>query len=57
MVCGFDVYHDAKQSRAVGAFVSSFNEGFTRYSSSVELHENNEEISPSFYQHVVKSLK
>ena len=57
MVCGFDVYHDRKQSKAVGAFVASLNPSFTRYYSSVDLHKNNEEISPSFKQHMLRALQ
>jgi len=57
MVCGFDVYHDKKQSKSVGRFVASMNPSFTRYYSSVDLHSDNEEISPSFMQHMEKSLK
>lgn len=57
MVCGYDTYHDAKQSKAVGAFVASVNPAFTRFFSSVEAHQNNEEISPSFHQHMLNALK
>ena len=57
MVVGFDVYHDKKQSRSVGGFVASMNPSFTRYYSSVDLHKNNEEISPSFMLHMEKALK
>ena len=57
MVCGYDTYHDAKQRKVVGAFVASTNKGFTRYCSSVKIHENNEEISPSFKDHVIGALR
>lgn len=57
MVCGYDTYHDAKQKRAVGAFVASINKTFTRYFSSAAIHDNNEEISGSFYNHMIKALK
>ena len=57
MVVGYDTYHDARQSRAVGAFVASLNPSFTRYNSSVAVHRNNEEISPSFREHMLNSLK
>jgi hypothetical protein len=57
MVCGYDTYHDARQRKAVGAFVASFNQNFTRYVSSVQIHENNEEISPSFQTHMLKCLR
>ena len=57
MVCGYDTYHDARQRKAVGAFVASFNQNFTRYVSSVQIHENNEEISPSFQAHMMKCLR
>ena len=54
---GCDTYHDAKQSRAVGAFVASINRTFTRYVSSVIKHENNEEISTSFNKHFSDCVK
>ena len=57
MVCGYDTYHDAKQSKAVGAFLGSINRNFSRYSSSVKIHESNEEISPSFKDHMKNALK
>lgn len=57
MVCGYDAYHDAKQSKAVGAFIASINPSFSRYSSSVKIHESNEEISPSFKDHLKTALK
>ena len=57
MVIGYDTYHDAKQRKAVGAFVASVNESFTRYVSSVKIHENNEEISPSFNTHLQECTK
>lgn len=57
MVCGYDTYHDAKQTRAVGAFVASVNPSFTRFYSSVEIHRDNSEISPSFRQHMLNALK
>jgi len=57
MVIGCDTYHDAKQSRAVGAFVASINRTFTRYVSSVIKHENNEEISTSFNKHFSDCVK
>lgn len=57
MVIGYDTYHDARQRKAVGAFVASLNQHFTKYYSSVKIHENNEEISPSFKDHLLGSLK
>jgi len=57
MVIGYDTYHDAKQNRAVGAFVASINDSFTRYASSVKVHENNEELSPNFNYHFQKCLE
>jgi len=57
MVCGYDTYHDARQRKAVGAFVASINCSFTRYASNVSIHENNEEISPSFNGHLMKVLR
>lgn len=57
MVCGYDTYHDARQRRAVGAFVASLNPSFTRYVSSVTIHDNNEEISPNYSFHMVKCLR
>lgn len=57
MIAGYDTYHDARQQKAVGAFVASVNKTFTRYHSSVMTHENNEEISPSFRAHTLKSLR
>merc|ERR1712071_668477 len=57
VVIGYDTYHDGKQSKAVGAFVASINESFTRYVSSVLLHENNEEISPNFRVHFNNCMK
>jgi ubiquitin len=41
MVCGYDTYHDAKPRKAVGAFVASINKDFTKYFSSVKIHEYN----------------
>jgi len=57
MVIGYDTYHDARQRKAVGAFVASINPTFSRYYSSVKIHENNEEISPSFKDHLFGALK
>ncbi|KAI9556445.1 Aubergine/Piwi-like protein copy E [Daphnia sinensis] len=57
MVIGYDTYHDAKQKTAVGAFVASTNVSCTRYNSSVKLHSANEEISPSFKEHMLTALK
>ncbi len=57
MVAGYDTYHDARQKTAVGAFVASINKSYTRYSSSVKIHPSNEEISPSFWDHMFISLK
>ena len=57
MVIGFDTFHDAKQKRAVGAFVASVNRSFTRYVSSVKEHENNEDISPCISFHFTECVK
>ena len=57
MVIGFDTFHDAKQNRAVGAFVGSINRTFTQYVSSVKRHENNEDISVSFRQHFTECVR
>ena len=57
VVIGYDTYHDGKQTKAVGAFVASINESFTRYVSSVLLHENSEEISPNFKVHFSNCMK
>jgi len=57
MVIGFDTYHDARQSKAIGAFVASTNRTFTRYVSSVVRHENNEEISTTFNKHFTDCVK
>ncbi|XP_046439550.1 piwi-like protein Siwi [Daphnia pulex] len=57
MICGYDTYHDATQKRAVGAFVASVNPCYTRYNSSVKIHSANEEISPSFQDHMITSLR
>ncbi len=57
MIAGYDTYHDAKQNRAVGAFVASVNNSYSRYNSSVRIHPANEEISPSFRDHMMTSLK
>jgi hypothetical protein len=57
MIAGYDTYHDANQRRAVGAFVASMNDCYTRYNSSVKIHSANEEISPSFQDHMLTSLK
>ena len=57
MVCGYDTYHDARQRKAVGAFVGSINQSFTRYCSSVVIHENNEEISAGFRKHLTNCLR
>ena len=57
MVVGYDTYHDARQHKAVGAFVASLNPSFTVYNSSVAVHQSNEEISPSFCHHMITSLE
>ena len=57
MIIGYDTFHDAKKRIAVGAFVASTNQNFTRYNSSVKIHEADEEISPSFRQHMTTALK
>ncbi|EFX83177.1 Aubergine/Piwi-like protein copy E [Daphnia pulex] len=57
MIVGYDTFHDAAQRKAVGAFVASTNDSFTRYNSSVKIHSANEEISPSFQDHMLTSLK
>ena len=57
MVVGYDTYHDARQRKAVGAFIASINPSFSRYYSSVKIHENNEEISPSFKDHLFGALR
>ncbi len=50
MVVGYDSYHDSLapskygMKLAVGAVVSSLNQSLTRFSSSVSLHYNNEEL-------------
>jgi len=56
MVIGYDTYHDARHNRAIGAFVASINQSFTRYTSSVLQHENCEEISASFRVHFLNCL-
>ena len=57
MIIGYDTFHDAKKRTAVGAFVASTNQNFTRYNSSVKIHEADEEISPSFRQHMTTALQ
>ncbi|XP_045030836.1 piwi-like protein Siwi isoform X2 [Daphnia magna] len=57
MVIGYDTYHDAANKKAVGAFVASINSSCTRYNSSVKIHSANEEISPSFRDHMLTALK
>ena len=57
MIVGYDTYHDARQRTAVGAFVASINEKYTRYHSSVKIHPANEEISGSFKDHMLNSLR
>ena len=57
MVIGFDTFHDAKQKRAVGAFVASVNRSFTRYVSSVKKHENNEDMSPCMNSHFTECVR
>ncbi|XP_046635666.1 piwi-like protein Siwi isoform X2 [Daphnia pulicaria] len=57
MIVGYDTYHDARNRKAVGAFVASINTSYTRYNSSVKIHPANEDISPSFKDHMLKSLK
>lgn len=56
MVIGYDTYHDARQKRAVGAFVASLNITFTKYYSKATIHENNEEIAPNFKEYTMKAL-
>ncbi|XP_057373968.1 piwi-like protein Siwi [Daphnia carinata] len=56
MVIGYDTYHDARNKKAVGAFVASINSACTRYNSSVKIHSANEEISPSFRDHMLTAL-
>ncbi|KAK4016032.1 hypothetical protein OUZ56_030995 [Daphnia magna] len=57
MIAGYDTYHDARATTAVGAFVASLNSSYTRYNSSVKIHSANEEISPSFQDHMLTALK
>ena len=57
MAVGYDTYHDARQRKAVGAFFASMNPSFSRYYSYVKIHENNEEISPSFKDHLFVALR
>ena len=57
MVCGYVASYNAKQRKHVGAFTATTNNEFTRYCAHVKIHENNEEISPSLKDHVVKALR
>lgn len=57
MVIGYDAYHDARQSRSVGAFLASLNSSFTKFFSKVTLHENNEEIAPNFKDYIILALR
>ena len=57
MICGIGVFYQTQQSKFVSAFVSTTNETFTRHYSSVNLASTSEEISPSFMEHMEKSLE
>lgn len=57
MVCGYDAYHDSKQTRAVGAFIASMNTSFTRFISMAAKNEANSDISANFYHFVMKALR
>lgn len=56
MIAGYDTYHDARQ-KAVGAFVASLNQSFSKYYSKATIHDNNEKIAPNFYEYMVDALK
>ena len=56
MVCGIDIYHDRQQGKAVSAFVASLNPSFSRYYSSVDLHDNTEENVNSSIFHIIINL-
>ena len=57
MVCGYDAYHDARQMRAVGAFVASINNTFTRYISRVSRNDGNNDISAFFHTFMMAALR
>ncbi|XP_043484450.1 piwi-like protein Siwi [Leptopilina heterotoma] len=56
MVAGFDVCHDkSARGRDYGALVASLNKNFGRYFSSVNAHNNGEELSNSLSVDMVKA--
>lgn len=57
MIVGYDTYHDARQKKAVGAFVASMNPSFSKYYSKATIHDSNEEIAPNFYDYVLGALR
>lgn len=57
MVVGYDIYRDARQQRAVGAFVASTNANFSRFFSKACNHNFNEDISPFFRENTLEALK
>ena len=57
MIAGYDTYHDARQKKAVGAFVASMNTSFSKYYSKATIHDNNEEIAPNFHDYILSALR
>ena len=58
MIMGFDTYHDtSKKGRSVGAVVSSLNDTFTKYTSTVMFHEGFDEVAIGMGPAVTKALR
>jgi len=58
MIVGFDTYHDSeRKGTSVGAVVSSLNDHFTKYSSTVMFHKSNEEITAGMNTAMTKALR
>merc|ERR1712071_202420 len=49
MVIGYDTYHDAKRNKAVGAFVASVNQSFTRYAPAIAYIIVSKRINTRFF--------
>ena len=57
MIVGYDTHYDAREKKAVGAFVATINSHFTRMESSVLVHDDAQDISTSFEKHTENCLK
>jgi len=58
MVCGFDVNKDSSlKGESCGAFISSLDEKFTKWTSSTIYHKHNAELNTAMYSLMVKALR